>query len=103
MSEDKKYPVQGTVTISAEEYRDLILTAEQRKNDAEQNLNRAWKAEAVAREAEKRVLDLNAALAEQTRLNKRYAAFVASDVDVAAKYCKHYKDTQDASTSATNV
>ena len=34
MSEDKKYPIQGTVTISAEEYRDLILAAEQHKNAA---------------------------------------------------------------------
>lgn len=103
MSEDKKYPIQGTVTISAEEYRDLILAAEQRKNDAEQNLNRAWKAEAATQEAKKHILDLNAVLAEQTRLNKQYAAFVASDVDVATKYCKYCKDAQDASTSATNV
>lgn len=103
MPEDRKYPIQGTVTISAEEYRDLILTAEQNKNSADKNMHRAWEAESKLSAAEKRIAELAKELEEQAKIHKQYAAFIAADTDIAAKYYRYSQEEQNAANTPKEV
>ena len=45
MEEGKVYPIVGQVTISTEEYRDLVYKAVTKDKEASESWNRMWRAE----------------------------------------------------------
>lgn len=89
MDENKKYPVVGTVTISTEEYKDLVHTALKSEREASDNLSRAWKAETACSEAKK------AAEAHKSELDK-FMAFMRENPDIYMKYCTWLADQKEA-------
>lgn len=53
--EEKQYEYKGTVTISTEEYRDLVKGVFEAEKDAESYRSRYWEEQSKSRELEKKV------------------------------------------------
>lgn len=75
----KKYSVEGTVTISTEEYKDLIIenTSVKAKNDKQSTEN--WN-------LRNKVSELEAVIKSQKEELDLMTGFVASDMEVSSKY-----------------
>lgn len=71
MNEKKNYDFNGTVTISSEEYRDLVTAAVKNERDADDYRSRSWS-------AENKVKSLEAALKEIKSDLELRTAFIES-------------------------
>jgi len=79
MDEKKTYPVTGTVTISSEEYRDLIVAAVTEAKSAESWMRSKWEVDSKLSAAEK----------EKEKLKyeaEGYRRFLANCTEAAALY-----------------
>lgn len=78
--EEKSYPIEGTVTISAEEYRDLIRESVNNGRDANENRSKLWREEEKVKKLEKELEDIKAYKAKLMDFikqdNERYQAYV---------------------------
>ena len=79
MDEQKKYEVQGTVTISTEEYRDLITEKYEAQKEMEDYRHRYWDEQSKKRELESKVAALE-------KGQKNYRDFVNSTPECTALY-----------------
>ena len=77
--ENKTYEIIGTVTISTEEYRELIERALRSELDMEKGRDEWWKERCRADKAEKE-------LAEITEKHNAIKKFIQSDADTYAMY-----------------
>lgn len=72
MNEEKKYDINGAVTISTEEYRGLIVEGLNSKHEADDYRSKFWKEQDKVKELEKKVEALQkATLRSQKFLNER--------------------------------
>lgn len=84
--EKKTYAVQGTVTISTDEYRDLVIERANIKAQLEVKQSEYWKNQSEISELKKRI----AILEEESKL---YAGYVAAKPERALEFFS-YKNTQ---------
>ncbi len=88
MEEQKKYEIQGTVTISTEEYRDLIydkVNAEKEKNDY---MHRYW-------DEQNKSSELKDIIAAKDKSIAFYRDFVNSSEEICKAYKEFYMNKQD--------
>lgn len=77
--EEKQYEYKGTVTISTEEYRDLIKGAFEAEKEAESYRSRYWEEQGKTSELKKKVETLE-------KGQKNYRDFVNSSTECTALY-----------------
>ena len=58
--DEKKYPVQGTVTISTEEYKDLVKTVMDKERESNNYRDKYWTEQSKVNDLEKRLNELRA-------------------------------------------
>ena len=80
MDEKKKYSVEGTVTISTEEYRDLLTDKFEMEKDRDSYQSRYWNEQSKTRDLEKKVEELQAQYDKVSEFvkadNERYQSYV---------------------------
>ena len=80
MDDGKKYEVQGTVTISTDEYRDLIEERMSAKNELDEYRSKYWSEQSKVSNLEKKLEKLQSdydKVSEFVRLdNERYQSYV---------------------------
>lgn len=86
MNQEERHVTDGTVTISIAEYRELIELNVKNEMSAEENRTRRWEAIQRAEAAESNAKVDREKLSSVMKLNERFAEFISTDVDVAAKY-----------------
>ena len=86
MDEKKTYPVVGTVTISTEEYRDLITGLAEAKMDAEKKNSRWCDEYNRARKLECELKELTEKYEQVTIARNRLSMFVSSDSERLKAY-----------------
>lgn len=78
--EEKKYPIDGTVTISAEEYRDLIKESVTNERDASEYRSKFWREESKTKELKEEIEKINQYKEKLMNFikqdNERYQAYV---------------------------
>ena len=58
MDENKKYPIEGTVTISTEEYRDVLTCAVANEKEASEYRSKYWAEQQKTSKLEKSLAEL---------------------------------------------
>lgn len=90
--EEKTYSIQGTVTISVEEYRDLLVSKLEAEHELQEKRSRAWKAESETDKYKTRIKEL-----EQE--NRIYGDFIASDPQLTVKFFTYRNAGKDSTES----
>lgn len=92
MEENKTYDFKGTVTISTEEYRDLIQDCVTYKREFENSRSNLWREQQKVNDLEKKLKELTAEL-------DRIRAFIDSKKDILLAfklYCAGIEEDTDA-------
>lgn len=76
--EDRQY----NVTISSEEYRELITSGVKAEAERDRYQSQYW-------EEQRKVSQIEKSLKETQAMIQTYAAFIASDSDVSQKYAQY--------------
>lgn len=90
--EEKTYPVQGTVTISVEEYRDLLVSKFEAEHDLSDTRSRAWKAESEVDKLKERIKELDLD-------NRIYKEFISSNPELAVKFFTYRNASKNSTES----
>ena len=88
MEEKKKYEVQGTVTISTEEYRDLITEKFNAEKDKSDYQHRYWDIQNIKSELEDKIAALE-------KGQKNYRDFINSSAEIVEAYKSWMISKQD--------
>lgn len=88
METEKDYPVQGTVTISTQEYKDLVTTSIKLESELSEMRSRCWRVESEKSGCEKK---LEALQTEVNLLNR----FIASSSERVQEWFT-WRNSQEA-------
>lgn len=88
MSEEKQYEIKGTVTISTEEYRDLITDKFEAQKNADSYRDRYWSEQSESSKLKEKIKALESG-------QKNYRDFVNSSPEITALYKQWLVSKQD--------
>ena len=76
MDENKKYPIEGTVTISTEEYRDLLKDSVSNEKEASEYRSKYWNEQNKTSKLEKSLAELKEFLQSDEDMWNEYRNFL---------------------------